>query len=493
MKKIKFLIATLALTSLVTSCDNYLDVNDNPNKINEADIRPDQILPGAMVMTYRVQARSMNVLGNRMMQTWYGNINDVTGLDVSPEFTLNIDNTFYSDIWDNLYLGLGNFVQLQNYNSLNFDNHKAIAMIMEAYYMQYIVDLYGDAPYAEAFKGSDNITPAYQDDQAIYRALVDKLNAAINLIDDADANDEIVGAEDVMYAGDMAAWQNFANLVKMRILLRQSELSGAATQTYIQDEFDKINTFGIPSAVSTTINPGYSNATASQQNPFYGLFYSITDDATQYNSQTRASGYIADFLNGDLNGVVDPRRSFLYEVDGSGDVVGAYQGENDGYDNVELSKVISQFPSATSDGIIMSASEAWFLLAEAFEKGYLSGDAQTAFNNGIQASFNFLGAPNYATYIANIDAVAGLGWNGGNHIEAIMTQKWLAVNGINPIESWIDYTRTGYPNVPLALTAIYPNRPYRLMYPLSEFVANSANVPSLTQAQLFSQGPFWKN
>lgn len=74
-----------------------------------------------------------------------------------------------------------------------------------------------------------------------------------------------------------------------------------------------------------------------------------------------------------------------------------------------------------------------------------------------------------------------------------MTQKWLAVNGINPIESYIDLTRTGYPVLPLATTAIYPNRPYRLSYPLSEYVANSANVPTLTQSQLFVQGPFWKN
>ena len=140
----------------------------------------------------------------------------------------------------------------------------------------------------------------------------------------------------------------------------------------------------------------------------------------------------------------------------------------------------------------MSQAEAHFLLAEAFDKNYLIGDAQSQFTQGITASFAFSGV-SIGTYLTDIDAVPGFGWNGGNHLEAIMTQKWLATNGFNAIESFIDYTRTGFPNVPLALTATKANRPYRLPYPTSELVANSANVPASSSSQLFSVGPFWKN
>jgi hypothetical protein len=280
-------------------------------------------------------------------------------------------------------------------------------------------------------------------------------------------------------------------------LLRQSNLTGTnpngdSYATYIQNEFNAIAAMGIPTATAATINPGYNTSNASQQNPNYNIFYGTTGNATQYYNQTTASGYIADFLNGNVNGVVDPRRAQLYVLQG-GQVVAAYQGENTGYDSVTLSKIKALFPTAASDGLVMSSAEAWFLLAEAYDKNYLTGDAEAAFTAGITASFTFLGSSNVTTYLSNIDAVPGLGWNGGNHLEAIMTQKWLAVNGVNPIESFIDYTRTGYPDIPLATTALYPNRPYRLSYPLSEFVANSANVPSLSQAQLFVEGPFWKN
>jgi hypothetical protein len=493
MKKIKFILTSFVLVSFI-SCT--LD-NENPNRIHQEDIRPDQILPGAMVSTYAVQAVTMNVLGNRMMQNWYGNINDVTGLDSSPEFTLNIDNSFYTGIWDGTYRGVNNFHQILNYDSEDFDNHKAIAYIMEAYYMQYIVDLYGNAPYSDAFKGSDQIAPAYDDDAVIYLNLIENINKAFDLIDNADSNDKAVASEDVMYAGDMAAWKNFGNLLKIRLLLRQSNLTGTnpngdSYATYIQNEFNAIAAMGIPTATAATINPGYNTSNASQQNPNYNIFYGTTGNATQYYNQTTASGYIADFLNGNVNGVVDPRRAQLYVLQG-GQVVAAYQGENTGYDSVTLSKIKALFPTAASDGLVMSSAEAWFLLAEAYDKNYLTGDAEAAFTAGITASFTFLGSSNVTTYLSNIDAVPGLGWNGGNHLEAIMTQKWLAVNGVNPIESFIDYTRTGYPDIPLATTALYPNRPYRLSYPLSEFVANSANVPSLSQAQLFVEGPFWKN
>lgn len=471
--------------------------NENPNQIHQEDIRPDQMLPGAMVSTYRVQAITMNVLGNRIMQNWYGNINDVTGFDTSPEYKLDLTNSFYSGIWDGTYGGVNNFRQVLNYDSPNYDNHKAIAYIMESFYMQYIVDLYGDAPYSEAFQGSANISPAYDDDAVIYLTLVDNINQAITMINDADADDKVVAGEDVIYQGDMNAWKNFANLLKTRILLRQSGLTGnnprgESYATYIQNEFNAIETLGV-SATVTTINPGYNATTTARLNPFYSLFFNTTGDASSINGQTTASGYIADFLNGDVAGnpIVDPRRGQLYTLV-AGEVSGAYQGDYQGYDGITFSKVKSRFPLATSDGVIMTASEAWFLLAEAYEKGYLMGDPKVAFDNGITASFSALGAT-IGTYLTDINTISGLGWDGGNHIQAIMTQKWLAVNGVNPVESFIDLTRTGFPVLPMATTAVYPHRPYRLPYPLSESVANSGNVPSVTQAQLFTQGPFWKN
>jgi len=76
-------------------------------------------------------------------------------------------------------------------------------------------------------------------------------------------------------------------------------------------------------------------------------------------------------------------------------------------------------------------------------------------------------------------------------IKAIMIQKWVALNGNNAIESWIEYTRTGYPRTPLAITTQYPSKPNRIMYPNTELIGNSANVPTQTLSDVFSTSIFW--
>ena len=72
-----------------------------------------------------------------------------------------------------------------------------------------------------------------------------------------------------------------------------------------------------------------------------------------------------------------------------------------------------------------------------------------------------------------------------------MTQKWIANMGINGIESWIERTRTGFPDLPLAITATGPSLPNRLLYPASEYSTNSANVPEQNTGDAFSTKIFW--
>jgi hypothetical protein len=53
---------------------------------------------------------------------------------------------------------------------------------MKAHYMQYIVDLYGDAPYFEAFKDNKYNTTGFIDDAVIYKELVKELEARAQLL-----------------------------------------------------------------------------------------------------------------------------------------------------------------------------------------------------------------------------------------------------------------------------------------------------------------------
>jgi hypothetical protein len=142
------------------------------------------------------------------------------------------------------------------------------------------------------------------------------------------------------------------------------------------------------------------------------------------------------------------------------------------------------------DAPIFTGAEAWFLRAQAILSGDLVGSAQTAYESGIEASFDYLGATGAATYYGqNIENV---GWNAStNKLEAIITQKWIGLNGVDAIQSWFDYTKTGYPSdLPISALATTPERPVRLLYPASEITANP-NVPS--QSNAFSDKIFWAN
>lgn len=291
------------------SCDDYLDINQNPNNNRYENVTPPQILAGAAVSAYRVQARNMTALGNYFVQNWYNNIYGYTGISGSMNYTYEIDNTFNAAIWDGLYPQLKNLNDMVEYSSENYDNHKAAALILKAFYMQYIVDLYGDAPYSAAFQGGTEISPAYDDDAQIYASLIADINTALALFDNADSSDAAFGSEDVIFAGDVDKWKSFGNFVKAKLLLRESDVVDAA---FLSEQFGQIAASGSFPTEAILINPGYNDATDAQLNPYYNLWY--TSAGTTVNSTTYyvASGFIADFLNGEATSYNGPSTGFVY-------------------------------------------------------------------------------------------------------------------------------------------------------------------------------------
>ncbi len=488
----------IAIGGLTVSCDDYLDINDPKNDPTVAQVTPDLIMAGALTSTHSTQVNSMNRLGNVFMNNWGANVNAFTG-GFNEEYQLILTSTFYNTIWDQLYVRMANFQSIIDTPAEGFNNHQAIAKIMKSYYMQSIVDLYGDAPYSEAFQGGANTTPMYDDDMAIYRQLIVEIDEAIELIDNADDLTNPVGAEDVIYMGDMQNWVNFANTLKLRILMRQSTLaeSDGEAASYLTAQFQSLQDASFITS-SATINPGYAKD-AGRQNPFYATYgFDVDGNRTTTNRFVVASLYAERFLDGSLTAVFDPRINRIYTPIGD-EVLGVEQGIDSNDPSVPAT--ISPLGPGlliddTQDGIVFSAASSFFLQSEAVFRGYLPGDAKQLFEEGIRASFNYLEDPenplDAETYIAEINTVDGAGWDGSsNKIEAIMTQKWIALNGINAIESWIEYTRTGFPEIPLAINAQRDSKPNRLLYPSSEYIANAANVPTQQAADAFSTYIFW--
>lgn len=495
MKKLKYILVVFLATFY--SCDNYLDINESPNNPTSSNINPKLGLSAAITRPYRTLTINSNQLGNVWMNNWAGNVNQITGA-FGTEFSLQLGNNFYSGIWDNYYITTANLQNIINFNSADYDNHKAIAKIMKTFFFQHLVDVYGDIPYTEAHNAAI-LNANYDDDLSVYRNLYTQLDEAIALIENSSSNANTidVGAEDPVFAGDMTGWVKFANTIKLRLLIRESgyAATNAESASYLASKYAELASATFITE-DVTVNPGYNDGSDAQINPFYFTYgFDAAGNPGGSNQVVVATKHAIDFLSGNLpNTIPDVRISKLYAPVSGSTYVGNVQGVEAPVAPAALSKLGNGIVvGPDQDGYLMTASESYFLQSEAVWRGSLAGDAKALFESGIQASFDLLGVPaSGASYIANSNSVNGLGWDAStNKLQAIMTQKWVALNGINGLESFIEFVRTGFPATGVSTVAIYPNLPKRLLYPTSELTGNSANVPNVSLSQIFTQGAFW--
>lgn len=529
MKNFKIKAGILALGLILTSvsCEKYLDINDNPNQPEIGKVTPNELLPVGITKCYTTQGKSLMAFSSVVMNSLAGN-SLTYGAPYIDDYKPNVSNTFYGGIWNGLYLGVANFEQISQYNDPEgkYAQYKAVAKIMKANYIQILTDLYGDMPYSEAFKQQSNLSPKYDKGEDIYKASILDINNAIAIIDSHEG--EAISSADIVFKGNMNNWKAFANTLKLRYLLRMSNLPSGELATFRDQQ---LATLAGATFISADVmeNPGYSAANDSQQNPFTNDFvFTSARSRPQNYSYNVASENIQIILNGNtegdtrsvyqkFNGIEDGRKARMFNVVG-GKVVGIRQGNLPGEPGVPTGgSTLSRFnygitiggtavPTTTAQllelasakgGNIMSLAESKFLLAEAaLRYPAIFSNAQGHFMAGIEASFAKFGASaNFSTYAAKITTRVGLGWVGtdANKMEAIMTQKWIALTGVNPEQSFFDYTKTGYP-VTLSSTIATNPKPNRLIYPLTEYISNANNIPAISNTDVFSKNqytPFW--
>lgn len=492
MKKTILYLFALAIVSV--SCDDFLDVNENPN--DPSISTPSLTLPVALHDFGELNGRTMTYLGNQLVVNW-ATPSNWSANAIYSRFNFSADD--FSNIFETSYATIfKNLTYIENYEdptgAIDYSNYKAISKIVKGFQYQLLVDLYGDIPYTEANLRGDNTTPAYDDAETIYKSVIDELGVAVDLINNAEGAED-PGTQDILFGGHMDEWVEFANSIKLRMLVR---MSNTGQDAYIASQIASINANGGGYIHATAgVNPGYV-ANTDQQSPFYDYF--VQPNGAQQNRKdfTVASESTLAFLTN----ANDPRLERLYEEAAAGGYKGAVQSTilpGTGFTSEDLSKVgPGLLVSADQDQIVMSETEALFVQAEATVRGYLPGGdaaAKDLYEAAILASFIQLGVEDAETEAATYSDqdIINVGWDAStNKIQAIITQKWVALNGTSSIESWIDLTRTGYPTglpIPAESDGV---RPVRLLYPSSEYARNVNNVPTQSANDVFTNAPFWK-
>jgi hypothetical protein len=502
INKQSLFIALLAAAAFSGCSKGYLNVNADPNRVTDANVTAELIFPNAEVS---VGARAAG--GNFLfLDHWVGYIaQNGTFAPQQNEITYNIDFTFGNTVFFNYYDNLFDLYQSQHKGLAEGDTALAGAsLVMYAKLFQEVVDVFGDVPYSQAFQVAKITSPAYDKAQDIYNDLQKKLDTAITFLQAAPSN--AFATADIINHGNENLWILWANTIKLRLLIRQSQVAGFSPTA----EMAKIIANGgvLQAGQSISVNPGFSNQAGKQNITYSGLGFTPT--GVQATTADNANAYIVRLLNAQS----DPRLSrYFYPVGfaGStfvGDVFGELQS------NLPTSAQSSYFgpgiigpasgsgdPTAGSGAAqnqyITPAYESMFWWAEAVARGWAPGDPAAAYFNAIRENFNWLGVPtDSATAASYVSAHPYPAFSTADSNATFLAyQKYLANVTIDPLEAWSDIRRlnmlsdNGY--ISAAPGKLSNTLPVRLLYPETEYTSNSVNVLKEGTLNPFTSKIFW--
>ena len=506
MKLKKIIIIPVCLLIVLGSCKKeWLNVNTNPNALPSST--PDFTFAAA---ANRVAA----TLGpNELGEYWSGQWTQSSTYIISNViFGYQFNNTNF-DYWSGYYDILEDLDYAVKGATGSLAYFGGTSRVLKAYVMQMIVDLYGNAPYSDALKGTGSLAPKFDDQKAIYEDLIKVLDTAItilkaNPLTSAYAGSDIVFGSSVSTAA--TRWIQFANSLKLRILIRQSRIPGR--DAYITTEINKAaaTTEGfLPNGVDVAVNPGYV-ASTGKLNPFYETWgYNAAGGAQALARYPRPTTFLFSTLLA-TNDTFRMKR-IAYPKGGEGvnpEIISNYVGVPFGVSSGYLSQNTSYIgPSQIKKGefnrpmILMTNAEVQFLLAEAKQRYgaavTLPLTAQAYYEQGVRESFRLTGTTAaYGAAAATTLLTSGFDladWSASpDKLKAIWMQKWIALVNYSGLEAWSEYRRTNFPVTPASLlTPANAPRPLRLFYPQAELASNGENVLAQGTIDVFATRLFW--
>lgn len=507
MKLIRIIIPALLIVAFGSCKRDWLNVNTSPNSLPSST--PDYTFAAAA-------NRIAGSLGpNELGEYWSGQWTQSSTYILSNTiFAYQFNNTNF-DYWSGYYdilkdLDYAIAGAAANPNLAYFGG---TARVLKAYLMQIIVDLYGNAPYTDALKGTGSLAPKFDDQKAIYEDLIKVLDTAITIIK-ANPNAQAYAGSDFIFGSPISAaqtkWVQFANSLKLRMLIRQSRMSGR--DAYIIAEINKAaaTTEGfLANGLDVSSNPGYV-ASSGKMNPFYETWgYNAAGGAQSLARYPR----LTTFLFSSLTATNDTFRMkrIAYPKGGQGvnpEIISNYVGVPFGVSSGYLSQNTSYIgPSQIVKNefnrpmILMTNAESQFLLAEAKQRYGASVtlplSAQAYYEQGVRESFRITGTTTaYGAATATTLLTSGFDladWNASpDKLKAIWMQKWLALTNYSGLEAWSEYRRTNFPVTPPSLaTSPTAPRPLRLFYPQGELASNGENVLAQGTIDVFTTRIFW--
>jgi len=464
MKRFKLTIIFAFVASVIfTSCDkDFETINIDPN--NPTSLPAHLLLPSA-VRQFQNTNYSTFVGGD--FAGWGGQLAKV---QYNDEQRYIPRESVITATWSNTFaISISDADQMYKLGEVEENNNiMGAAKVLQAWGYAFLTDVYGNIPFTEAMNVSEGIfSPAYDAQETVYDGILVMLDEAMALLG---TGGEINSTSDILYQGDVDNWKSFAASLKFRVLMRIS-----AKRSVGADLQGLVNSGLLFSDNSEEARLDYLTA-APSANPFYESIVFGTRGEWKVNEQ------MVDLLTNNN----DPRLPVYVQPNGAGEYRGKPSGieglPNDDYNYDNVSAIGLWYLRPEAPGYFLSYAELQFLLAEAVQKGYISGNAQSYFTEGIAASmdFNEISGTEKAVYLAS--NVGRLATDQQTALAQIGNEKWKAIF-CQGVEAWTEQRRTGYPILPPAIDGAFNEIPSRYTYPTIESSINKENYEAAVSAQ----------
>lgn len=499
MKTVSKIIALgVALILCVTGCNNFEELNTNPNGATSATsgmLATKMILPvisttsGATRNKYLISietfSNNLDIMYNRLGRSDLDNIATLRNVEkmvgLAPEGPLK-----------NSYKALGHFIR---------------ANIFFTHTMRM-----GDIPYSEAVRGEENIFyPAYDTQKDVFIGILNELDEANRLFAEGVKFD----GDPYSFGGNPVQWRKMINAFELRVLINLYKRAGDTPELRVPERLEQIAS-GRPLPESNA-----DNYLLSWSDIHRYAFFKLADNGAQNRFVT---SLIIDTLK-----LYNDRRLFYYA---NPTVAAVAQGipvnSPDAYTGVDpiqpLSTVgieanvsrLNQRYTERAEGepsYFISYAEVNFILAEAAARRFINGNAKEYYEKGIRASMQFTAEntpvePNFHhnmqitdSYINTYLQSPGVAFANAQdeQIHQIIIQKYINSFLRDAENPWFELRRTGYPAFPINpetnLNDPADKMPVRWMYPQAEYTYNGENVNAAVSRQFNgtddSNGVMW--
>ena len=307
MKKILYIALSLLLILGISGCNDWLDVNVDPDNPNNSSATVDSRLPW-------IQHYYMYAWGNASMR----------GVTIGGLMTQTSTTSANGKLsaWDPLQSSTT--TSYQNWfigAACNIDDMIAAAEKEGAYHyiaaahaihaMGYMLmtDLYGEMPYSEPL--GSNPTPVYDDGQTIFNGCMERLDLAIEFFNKTqEPGATPLAAGDSWNNGDVQKWLKLCYGLKARWLNKLSKKSALYNPQAVLDALAKAPQSNNDNTIMKHSNAGDQDTNFTVGDPYQT---SVIWDCSAWGATQRYTKWYVDLhTNLKGTGVIDPRLAKVF-------------------------------------------------------------------------------------------------------------------------------------------------------------------------------------